>query len=139
MSHGGDGAILVARPHGEFVAIELAQSDCACLRQAAHHRRVKRRTVALEHARTGGGWKVLGDKDVLVGQGHAFERGCTALGQARIGRAGLRQGGFFVPGYVGAQCVVLLAALQKILRCFNGADLAVPQCLGELLHGQVVQ
>ena len=52
-----DSGVLVAGAHGELVAVELAQGHHALRGQLGDHGGVKRRAVALQHARTGGGGK----------------------------------------------------------------------------------
>ena len=103
---GAEGRVLVGRAHGELVAIELAQRHGAGLGQLAHHRGVEGRAVALQHLRAGGAGEILGDEDVLVRDRHAQQRRRLAGGDARVGRAGLRQRHVLVGRQVGAQCLV---------------------------------
>ncbi len=96
-----EGGLVVARAHGKFVAVELAQRHRAFGGQARHHGGVEGAAVALQHFGSGAGGEVARDQHVFVRQRHPQQRAALAGGQARIGGGGLRQRGFFVQRQVG--------------------------------------
>ena len=85
---------LIARSHGEFVAIELAEGDGAGPIEAFDHGGVERADVIGQHFRAGRGAPALRDENVLVRDRNAGQGTGVAVGQTFIGRAGLLPGQF---------------------------------------------
>jgi hypothetical protein len=134
----GNRRVLVRGTHRELVAIEFAQVHGAFAREVGHHGGVERRPVIAQHARAGSGREVLGDKNVLVRQRHAFQRSAVAGGQTLVGRARLRQGDGFVPCQIDAQGVMGFGTRQKVLCGLGRGHLAQAQVPGQFDQAQVM-
>ena len=124
--HRAEERVLVARPHGEFVAVELADADGTGLAHFAHDGGVKGALVVRQHLRAGGGLPATGDKDILVGHGHTQQRACALAGlagssQPGIGLVGLRQRQLGLHVHEGVD-VTGSSGRQAVFGQFTGRD-----------------
>src|SRR5215469_17772604 len=72
--HRAECRVFIRRPHGELIAIRLAENYAAGLLDALYRGRIIGRNVVLEKLRSAGGAHAACEDDVLNGDWHASER-----------------------------------------------------------------
>ena len=134
------GRVLIAGPHGEFVAIELSEVDHARAGQSTDHGGIKWALVTAQHLGARRGGHVLGDKNVLVTQWDTRERAVSPCRPSSVCRVCLPHGGFTV-GHVQPRPKVfeLGNSIKKMCRDFDAGRLFFCQQLRQLRHAQLMQ
>ena len=85
------GRVFIGRAHRELVAIELAQSHHARLKETFDHSGIKRASIVGQHPAARGRYPVPGNQDVFVGDRHTFEGTRFSPRNPGVGRPGLRE------------------------------------------------